>query len=109
LYFLLGVGLGIVMGITGDHHWFPLHAHINLLGWVSMALFALLIRDRQPSRLFVTHFWVYNISLPVMCLMLWQVLAGNRAIEPILGMSSMVLAISCAMFVWGLWRTPLAR
>ena len=39
VYLLAGVSLGIFMGASGDHSMFPLHAHINLLGWVSMSLF----------------------------------------------------------------------
>lgn len=41
VYFAVGVILGVLMGASGDHSLFPLHAHINLLGWVSMALIGL--------------------------------------------------------------------
>ena len=41
-YFVIGIGLGVYMGASGDHSLFPVHAHINLLGWVSMALIGLL-------------------------------------------------------------------
>ncbi len=33
-----GMGWGIYMGIAQDHSTFPSHAHLNLLGWVTMAL-----------------------------------------------------------------------
>jgi len=38
---LTGMGLGISMGISQDFTLSPAHAHLNLLGWVSMALFGL--------------------------------------------------------------------
>ncbi|HET8730640.1 MAG TPA: hypothetical protein VFM34_05955, partial [Moraxellaceae bacterium] len=38
LYFCLGVSLGLFMGASHDHTLFPVHAHINLLGWVSLTL-----------------------------------------------------------------------
>ena len=38
---LVGMGVGIFMGITGDYTLAPAHAHSNLLGWVSMAIFGL--------------------------------------------------------------------
>lgn len=41
LYALAGMALGIYMGITHDHTLSPAHAHINLVGWVTMALFGL--------------------------------------------------------------------
>jgi hypothetical protein len=49
-YFAVGVMLGVAMGASGDHSLFPLHAHINLLGWVSMALFGLIgtVHRRSP-------------------------------------------------------------
>lgn len=38
---LTGMCLGISMGISQDFTLSPAHAHLNLLGWVSMALFGL--------------------------------------------------------------------
>jgi uncharacterized membrane protein YgdD (TMEM256/DUF423 family) len=34
-----GISLGMFMGINDDHTLTPVHAHINLIGWVSMFLF----------------------------------------------------------------------
>jgi hypothetical protein len=34
-----GIALGIHMGINDDHTLTPVHAHFNLIGWVSMFLF----------------------------------------------------------------------
>ena len=36
-----GMIWGIVMAITEDHSTFPAHAHLNLLGWVSLFLFGI--------------------------------------------------------------------
>lgn len=36
-----GMGLGIFMGIAQDFTLSPAHAHLNLLGWVTMALYGL--------------------------------------------------------------------
>jgi hypothetical protein len=38
VYLVMGVGLGIYMGASGDHVMVPVHAHFNLLGWASLAL-----------------------------------------------------------------------
>ena len=38
LYFVTGTGLGVYMGVSQDHTMFPVHAHLNLLGWASLAL-----------------------------------------------------------------------
>ncbi|MFZ5964402.1 hypothetical protein ACOXXX_15765 [Thalassococcus sp. BH17M4-6] len=37
---IIGMGWGIQMSASGDHVLAPAHAHLNLLGWVSMAIFA---------------------------------------------------------------------
>ncbi len=41
---LAGIGLGIAMGITHDVSLSPVHAHLNLLGWTSLALIGLTLR-----------------------------------------------------------------
>jgi hypothetical protein len=44
VYFFIAVCIGLVMGITHNFMFTSVHAHLNLLGWVSMALFILFIR-----------------------------------------------------------------
>lgn len=41
---LVGVSFGIAMGIAHDFHLAPVHAHLNLLGWTSLALMGLTYR-----------------------------------------------------------------
>lgn len=54
-----GVGLGIRMGIVHDFSLAPVHAHINLVGWASLALFGIVYRlypQMAASRLAGLHF-----------------------------------------------------
>lgn len=44
-----GMGLGIVMGISQDFTLAPAHAHLNLLGWVTMAIYGLYHRGAGRS------------------------------------------------------------
>lgn len=44
LFAVAGMGLGIFMAAAGDHSQTPLHAHVNLIGWVSMMLYGLFYR-----------------------------------------------------------------
>ena len=44
LFALAGVSLGYWMGMTEQFGLMPVHAHINLLGWVSMFLYGLFYR-----------------------------------------------------------------
>jgi hypothetical protein len=54
-----GVGLGIWMGSREDFLLAPVHAHINLVGWASLALFGIIYRlypEMGESRLAGLHF-----------------------------------------------------
>ncbi len=44
LFALIGMGMGIAMAIARDHSVMPAHAHLNLLGWVSLFLFGIYYR-----------------------------------------------------------------
>lgn len=101
IYFVAAVALGVFMGASGDHSLFPLHAHLNLLGWVSMALFGLLgkvfpgIAETLLAKL---HFWIYNLALPVLVLALYRVLKGDAGMEPLLGAMSALTALAILLF-----------
>ncbi|MDQ0472389.1 hypothetical protein [Labrys wisconsinensis] len=66
---LLGMGMGMMMGMRQDFSLAPAHAHLNLLGWVSMAIYALFYRavpiaaDGLMPRL---HFFTAVVALAVM-------------------------------------------
>jgi hypothetical protein len=49
----IGMCLGIWMGVSGDHTLGPIHAHLNVIGWLSMAVFGLYYRGagRPATRL----------------------------------------------------------
>jgi uncharacterized membrane protein YgdD (TMEM256/DUF423 family) len=54
-----GVTLGIVMGMRQDFALAPVHAHINLVGWASLALFGIVYKlypELARSRLAALHF-----------------------------------------------------
>ena len=90
-YFAVGVMLGVAMGASGDHTLFPVHAHINLLGWVSMALFGL-IGTVYPSitegRVAAAQFWMHNVGVPVMLVALALRIKGFPSAEPLIGVAS---------------------
>ncbi|HTK71593.1 MAG TPA: hypothetical protein VL331_03745 [Croceibacterium sp.] len=79
LYFLLlatillicGAVLGIVMGMQENFQLTPVHAHLNLAGWASLALFGLTYRaypQLAATRLAGLHFVVSatgSVLLPI--------------------------------------------
>lgn len=69
VYFVIAIILGIVMGIIHDFTLTPVHAHLNLLGWVSMALFGAIYHfypQAGETKLAKTQFWLHNLGVPVM-------------------------------------------
>jgi hypothetical protein len=63
-----GVSLGISMGIRHDFQLAPVHAHINLVGWASLALFGLVYRAYPAlaqTGLARLHFWLSATSGPI--------------------------------------------
>lgn len=69
LFVLIGVGLGYVMGVTHQFLLSPVHAHINLLGWVSMFLYGLFYRaapDAAAGWLPKVHAALAILGLPIM-------------------------------------------
>jgi cbb3-type cytochrome oxidase subunit 1 len=68
LFAAVGVSLGYFMGVTHDFTVAPVHAHINLLGWVSMFLYGLFYRafpEAQTGALPLIHFWLAAAGLPI--------------------------------------------
>ena len=109
---LVGMGLGIVMGISGDYTLAPAHAHNNLLGWVSMAIFGLYylfvpeVASKRPAML---HFWLAllaNITFP---LGIGLLVTGRGEIVSIIG--SLLEVLSMLVFGIIVWtnRAALAR
>ena len=82
LYLIVGVLMGFVMGITEAFQYAPVHAHVNLLGWASLALVGVIYHlypAAAETRLARVHFWLHNLGLPVFMVSLAVMLAGNPA------------------------------
>lgn len=101
LYLIAGVALGIGMGATENFTLRPVHAHLNLLGWATMALAGIVYTvfpQAGENRLARVHFWMHNISLPVMMGSLCFLLFGNTGVIPVLVASEMVAAAGVLVF-----------
>ena len=105
-YFVVGISLGVYMGASHDHTLFPVHAHINLLGWVSMALTGMLYRvfpAAAQSALAVWHFRLFQAGVPVMMAAVAGIYLGHRQLGPVAGISSIVVLISVLLFWWAIF------
>ena len=107
LYLIAGVSLGIFMAASHDHSMFPVHAHLNLLGWVSLSLFGLFYRawpEAAQSKLAKVHFWVYVPAHFVQMVLLAALYRGNTAIEPALAVASILVGLAIVCFAVLVWK-----
>jgi hypothetical protein len=103
VYFFAAVALGIWMGATGNHMLLPVHAHLNLLGWVSMAIFWMVgqsFPDTQTGPVARVQFWLYNLGVPLMLGSLTLRIHGRDNMEPLIGVASMAIGVSVFLFAW---------
>ena len=66
LYVVAGMLFGIHMSVSQDHSLAPAHAHLNLIGWVSMGLFGLyyhVVPKAAQGLLPKIHFAVATLGL----------------------------------------------
>lgn len=104
---LVGMSLGIFMGANEDFTLAPVHAHLNLLGWVSMFLYGLYYRGVQgsPGRLARLQVSVAALGFPAMTGGLAILLTGGGAIAYSLVMLGSILTIgSMVLFMATLLR-----
>jgi hypothetical protein len=106
IYLIIGVGLGIAMGASENFTLRPVHAHINLLGWATMALAGLtytVFPQAARSVLAKVHFWLANVSLPVMAVSLALMLTGTTQALPALVISEILAALGIVVFAINLF------
>lgn len=108
VYFTIGVILGFVMGIAQDFRLASVHAHLNLLGWVSMALFGVIYHfypDAGETKLAKTQFWLHNVGIPVMQGgIAFEILTGNTAVLPLIIVGSILVVVSVLLFTINVFK-----
>lgn len=101
LYALFGMVLGMMMGATDDHTLAPVHAHINLLGWASLAImgaFYGLAGARAPARIAWANFAVSNLGNLLSLPMVAMVVQGKPPILPLLIGGEVLIVLGMALF-----------
>lgn len=98
---LCGMSLGLGMGMTGDFRLAPAHAHLNLLGFVSMFLYGLFYRcvpQAAEGVLPRVQFWLAASGLAVMVPALVFVLLGHGGAEPVVGLGGTLMISALLTF-----------
>lgn len=83
VYFMIGISFGLYMSFTHIFTLTSVHVHLNLVGWVSLALagvFYHLYPRLEESGLAKAHFWLHNIGLPIMMISIATAILGGPEI-----------------------------
>jgi hypothetical protein len=103
IFFIVGIGIGLKMAISQDHSVIGAHAHCNLLGWVSMALFGgyyALNPKKAERRIAMIQYYIYTAGVTIMVPALYLMLQGNMAMEPLVGLSSFIVLAGVLLFAF---------
>lgn len=109
VFLLVGILMGLHMAATHDHSTLAAHAHVNLLGWVTPALFAgyfALNPAQAERRLAKLQYGVYVAGVVLMGPMFYLMLRGRPELEPVVIFSSLLVFAGAILFAVITFTSP---
>jgi cytochrome c oxidase cbb3-type subunit 1 len=112
IYFLIAILLGLHMSVAGPvYPWMPIHAHFNLLGWMSMMIYGVgyhILPRFSGKPLFsdglaTAQLWLANIGLVGMAAGWW--VRSESGSNTVLLIFSLVEALSIVFFAVNMLKT----
>jgi len=110
LFALCGMIWGIQMSATQDHTLSPAHGHLNLIGFVSMAIFGTyyaLTPKAAQTRMAALHFGITFVAVIVLTPGIAMAITGQGEILAKIG--SLLAVISMALFAFCVLRHGVGR
>jgi hypothetical protein len=108
LFLLIGMGWGLAMGASQNFALAPAHAHLNLLGWVTMAIYgtfyALTHASLSPRLAWINYICAtlgVVIMIPALALF---ITTGNPALEAGIGIGGLLNVIALLTFMLSAFR-----
>jgi len=108
---IAGMLWGLHMAISGDHSAHPAHAHLNLVGWVSLFLIGIYYRLHpvlEHDRRAHLQVWSWLVGTVVMAIGVGLVHTGTLQAEPLAAGGSLIVLASTLLFAWLLFRSERA-
>ena len=105
---IAGMLWGLDMAISENHAAMPAHAHLNLLGWVSLFLFGIFYRlhpSLDATKLALAQVWVWIIGTIVMAVGVGLISTGTTSAEPIAAVGSLIVLADMLLFAWLVYRS----
>jgi hypothetical protein len=107
LFIIVGIAMGIGMAASQDHAIMPAHAHLNLLGWVSLFLFGIYY-ERRPvldsSRIALVQVGLWSVGTVILTIAVAAIHLGYTAADPIAAIASLVVLAAMPLFAYFVFR-----
>jgi hypothetical protein len=107
-----GMIWGIVMAASGDHGMMPAHAHLNLMGWATLALMGTYYAlSGKGGRIGWINYGLSTLGVIVSIPSLALLLAGNQAAEKGATAGAILALAGMLVFAFGVvndWRVAKA-
>ena len=107
VFVLVGIAMGIGMAMSQNHSIMPAHAHLNLLGWVSLFLFGIYY-ERRPrldaSKLALVQVTLWSAGTVVLTVAVAAIHLGYKAADPLAGIASLVVLAAMLLFAYFVFR-----
>jgi uncharacterized membrane protein YczE len=105
---IAGMLWGLDMAISENHAALPAHAHLNLLGWVSLFLFGIFYRlhpSLDTAKVAFVQVWVWIVGTIIMAIGVGLVSTGTTSAEPIAAVGSLIVLADMLLFAWLVFRS----
>ncbi|WP_102110295.1 hypothetical protein [Oceaniglobus roseus] len=110
LLLVVGMGWGIQMSASGDHSLSPAHGHLNLLGWVGMAVFGFyyaLTPAAAAGWLARVHYGLALLTVAVLVPGIAMAIGGSG--EVLAKVGSVLAVVTMLTFIGALLRHGVGR
>lgn len=106
IYAILGMLLGAHMAASQDHGQMVTHAHLMLIGWVSLFLYGVFLK-LHPSvgaGRSAALWWIGNVGTIVTVIGLFVLYGGDVALgEPLATLGSLTVLVGMGLFGFLVW------
>jgi hypothetical protein len=101
IYLVVGMLGGLFMAATHQLQYGPVHAHMNLLGWATLAIAGLMYHVRPELAehwLAPAHAWLHNIGLVAMTIGMAAMFSGRMEALPLAFAGSALAMVGVLLF-----------
>ena len=107
IFILIGIALGMYMGASQNHAPAPAHAHINLLGFVSLFMIGLFYERRDALNRSKLAFWqvvIWTVGSVILNFAITFFYFGNQQFIALAPVGEVIIAISALTLTFIVYR-----